>query len=703
MPILCKAALAAGLVAVQAAPARADDQPVQSDPNAIVVTGRNFVVESATSATKTHAPIIETPQAVSVVDSDFIDALNVRTIAEALNYTSSVRSQAFGSDTRIDYYQLRGFANANFFKDGLVLYNSGPFLSWTTPAEGIDRLEVLKGPSSVLYGSGSAGGLVNIVSKAPVSDPLLAIELGADEYGSAYGSVDMGGPISDRVSFRAAGLIRRGDTQTRYAEDNRSYGMAALGWHPTVDTSLTIRGSHTRDRSNRPTGFIPYAGSVTPLPDGRRIPTRLFVSDPRLDRYDRDQYEGGYTFDQRLGDHLRFVSTGRYAKLDLTYAGLFGAFAGNPVARGGSFFLNRGNSRQIGTLRNLTIDNQLVGTFATGPLEHTLLAGLDYSRSTLRNANAMGTAPPLDIFNPDYTVAIPALGAFTRNWQKLDQTGVYVQDQVKAGGFVLVLSGRHDWVNVTTVNNAGQVATGDPARTSYRAGLVYAGDSGFAPYASYSTSFTPLVGTQAATGDFYSPETGRQIEAGIRYQTKRLPLIATASLFDIRRKGVLIADPRPGFPSNQSQGGEQRSRGGEFEVQARPLRTLNITGSITVFDLDVLEGPATIVGRTPTATPQFTAALFADYTLPDGGVLAGFGLGGGVRHTGRSFANDVNTLAVPAATVFDAALHYEVGAFRAALNVSNLFNKNYVAACPAAGTCYVANLRRATLSLGYRL
>ena len=694
------AALAAGVVAAQASPLHYAS--AEADADEIVVTGRS-IDDEVGSATKTSTPILETPQAITVVDAGFIDRLNVRTIAEALNYSSGVRGQAFGSDTRVEYYQLRGFANAGFFKDGLALYNSGAFLSWTTPAEGVERLEVLKGPSSVLYGGGSAGGLVNIISKAPATRRLLAIEAGADEYGSAYGSADLGGALADTLSFRATGLIRRGDTQARFAKDNRTFGAGALGWRPTERTSLTVRGSYARDRSNRPTGFIPYAGSVTPLADGRRIPTRLFVSDPRLDRYNRDQYEGGYSLDQRLGDRVRFTSNGRWAKLDLTYAGLFGLFTGNPIARNGSFLLGRGNARQEGELRNLTVDNRLVATLATGPFEHTLLAGVDYSRSRLRNAFATGAAPSLDIFAPDYGVAISALGAFARNRQTLEQTGVYVQDQVKAGGFVLVLSGRRDWIDVRTVNNAGRTATGDPARTSYRVGLVHVGENGWAPYANYATSFAPVIGTQAATGDFYDPETGRQVEIGVRYQATRLPLLATASLFDIRREGVLVADPRPGFPSNQSQGGAQRSRGAEFEVRARPLPALDVTGSITAFDLDVLDGAAAVVGKTPTASPQFLASLFADYTLPEGAVLPGLGFGVGVRHTGRSFADDVNTLVVPAATVFDAALRYEAGPFRAALNVSNLFDKNYVAACPSAGTCYVANLRRATLSLGYRL
>lgn len=691
--LLLSACAASPAVAQEHAPQHRDD---------IVVTGRNFVVADATSAAKTDAPILSTPQAISVVDSDFIDALNLRTIAEALNYTSGVRGQSTGSDTRIDYYQIRGFQQQNFFKDGLVLYNSGAFLSWTTPAEGIARLEVVKGPASVLYGSGSAGGLVNIVSKAPSRRTIVHLEAGADEYGSVYGSADVGGAISDTLAFRANGLVRRGDTQVKLAEDNRSYGALALGWTPSSDTSLTLRGSWTRDRSNRPTGFVPYAGFVTPLSDGRKIPIDLYVSDPSVDRYDRDQKELGYSFETRLGDALRFVSNGRYATIDLTYAGLFGQFTGNPVLSGGRWYLNRGNSRQDAWLDNITIDNHLDASFATGPLTHNLLGGIDYSFSRTASTQRQGTAPRLDIFAPVYNVAIPALGAPSTTRQKLDQTGLYLQDRITLGGLVALLSARHDWVGITSTAATGTVTRGEPEKTTYRAGLSYVTAFGLAPYVSYATSFTPVIGSEAATGRYYRPETGKSWEAGLKYQAKGFPLLATASLFSIDRDGILVSNPVAGFPTNQSQLGLVRSRGGEVEVQARPAPTLNLTASLTAFDIENRSGLAATIGNAPTQTPEFVASAFLDYTLPGGGVLPGLGGGFGVRHVGKSYADTANTLVVPAVTVFDAALHYDLGAFRLAANVSNLFDKAFVGACPSAGTCYAGNLRRATFSLGYR-
>ena len=700
-----KTALRAALVAGLAVPAFAQTAPAdQAKPAAeVVVTGRSVAVDQASSAAKTDLAIVRTPQAISIVDSGFIDALNLRTVAEALNYTSGVRGQAFGSDTRIDYYQIRGFANANIFKDGLVLYNSGAFLSWATPAEGVERLEVLKGPASVLYGSSSVGGLVDIVSKAPVSTPLARIEAGVDEYGSGYGSADLGGALGDTLSFRAVGLVRRGATQVSLAKDNRSYAAVALGWTPLDGTTLTLRGSITRDRSNRPTGFVPYTGFATPLADGSRIPIDLFVSDPSVDRYDRDQHEGGYTLESRLGPSVRFVSNGRYGRIDLVYAGLYGLFSGNPVLSGGRYYLNRGNSRQEAWLDNITVDNHLDARVRTGPLAHDLLGGIDHSYSNTASSVAQGTAPRLDIRAPAYNVPIPALGAASTTRQKLDQTGVYVQDAVTLGGFTALLSTRHDWIGITATGAANVATRGDPDQQTYRAGLSYLSQVGLAPYVSYATSFTPVIGIEAATGRYYRPETGRAWEAGLKYQARGVPLLATASLFTIDRDGVLVSNPVAGFPTNQSQLGLVRSRGGEAELQARVRPTLSVTAAITAFDIRNLTGAPNTIGKAPTATSEFTAAAFADYALPTGGLLAGLGFGAGIRHVGRSWADVANTLPVPAATVVDAALHYQAGRFRAAANVSNLFNKAFVGACPSAGTCYAANLRRATFSLGYRL
>lgn len=682
--------------------AEEEDESNVTPRSSIVVTGQREITNRPIAANKDDGPILTTPQAISVVDDSFIDDLNLRTISEALNYSSGVRSQSVGSDTRIEYFQLRGFNSSNLIKDGLVLTNSGAFLAWTTPAEGIERLEVLKGPSSVLYGGGSVGGIVNIVSKLPDGRDLAFAEVGADEFGSVYGSVDVGASLSETLAVRANGLVRRGDTQVELAEDNRTYGSLAVGWTPKSNTSLVLRGSYTRDRSQRPTGFLPFEGFVTPLPDGRSIPIDLFVSDPGADRYDRDQFEIGYTLDIALSENVGFVSNARYAEIDLIYAGLFGQFRGNPVIEDGRVSISRGNARLDAFLDNFTIDKRFDLAFETGPLNHTFLAGIDYAWSQNQNAQQVGGAPPLDVFDPVYGVDLPALRARPPVNQDLDRTGIYLQDRVEFGGFTGLFSIRHDWVVSSTARGAGAPDRQEDERTTYRAGLSYLTPIGLAPFVSYATSFAPVFGFDEALGEEFRPETGEAFEAGLKYEARGLPFLATVSFFSIERDGVLIANPAPGFPRNQSQSGLVRSRGGEFELQAQPINELNFTAALTAFDIENREGDPDLIGLAPPATPEFIASAFIDYTLPEGSILPGLGFGGGIRHTGKSFADLTNTLIVPEATVFDATLRYDFAGFRLAANVSNLFDKEYVAACPAPGTCYAANVRRITVSLGYR-
>jgi len=658
----------------------------------VIVSSGRFADPFSATATKSAVPILEAPQSVSAVPSAFIDALNLRTVAEALNYTPGVRSQAFGSDPRIDYYQIRGFTSNALFKNGLLLLNSG-FSQWTTPPEGIERLDVLRGPSSVLYGGSNPGGLVNIVTRPPDGQRVRTAEAGADEFGTLYASGDLGGRLAEGLAGRAVGLLRAGETQNT-ARDDRAFGAFALGW--TLDDRLSVVGrlSLQRDRAERPTGFLPYEGTVEPLDYGR-IPADLFISDPDLDVYDRDQVEVGYSVVWRATDRLTLRQNARAARLDLTYAGLFGLFSGNPLPENPRL-IARGNSSLENAQDNLTLDTQAALEVTTGPLRHRLLAGIDVAHNALDNAQRVGGAPPLDVLDPDYAQPIPDLGPARETSQRIGQVGVYAQDAVRWGDVVLSAAGRHDWLDLSATAANGTESGSTPSNFSGRLGAVYVSPVGIAPYVSTSTSFTPLIGASDATGAFYQPETGAQVEAGVRVQPRGVPLLATAAAFTLTRDGVLVRAPTDEFPRNQEQAGEIRSRGVEASLTAAPVQGLTFTAAATGFRIENRAGDD--AGRRPTATPERLASAFADYRL-GGGPLAGLGGGLGVRFTGRSFADAENTLEVPSATVLDAALHYERNPLRLALNVSNLLDKEYVGACPGAGTCYYANVRRATLSL----
>jgi len=676
----------------------AQAQTATPPPDEIIVTGRELPTFKPGSATKSDLPLMLAPQSISVISSETIDALNLRTTAEALNYAAGVRSQSFGSETRLDRFQIRGFRNSSQFKDGLLLYRAGAFLDWSTPAEGIGRIDVLRGPSSSLYGGGNAGGLVNIVSRRPVEAARTTLEVGADEYGSVYGSVDSNSTLGDAVAVRAVGLIRRGDTQVELAEDNRTYGMVTLATAVDDRVNLLLRGSYTGDRSNRPTGFVPYEGFVTKLPDGSQIPIDLYVSDPSADRFDRDQYELGGEARVDLGHDVEFVSNARYGKIDLIYSGLYGSFSGNPDFVNGRFVLNRGNSYLDASLENITVDNRLAWSAKTGRVSHDLMVGLDYSASDVQNEQQSASAPALDIFDPVYDIALPAFSRTVKSGQDLDRVGLYLQDEASVGRVIIVGSARHDWIDAETLSR-GTTQVVNESETTYRIGVSYRTNFGLVPYVNHASSFLPVLGSSQATGEAFTPETGDAWEAGVKYEHPQGKASLTVGLFSINREGVVVSDPQPGLPRNQSQSGRQRSQGIDVDARLRPTDELTLSAALSAFDVQTREGPAIEIGKTPVAAPETLAALRADYTFADSSSLAGWEAGLGLRYTGRSYADTANLLEVPDATVLDARLAYQFGGWTVAANVSNLFDKEYVSACASAGTCYAANLRRATFSL----
>jgi iron complex outermembrane receptor protein len=241
---------------------------------------------------------------------------------------------------------------------------------------------------------------------------------------------------------------------------------------------------------------------------------------------------------------------------------------------------------------------------------------------------------------------------------------------------------------------------GDERKFSGRVGLLYNTDFGLSPYVSYSRSFDPQIGLNSATQQPLEPETGEQVEVGLKYQPVGMRSFVGASLFNLKRRNVLTTDPANIL--NQIQTGEVRSQGLELEANASLMDGLNLVGAYTIYDLETTKdlNPDNL-GKIPAGVPETFGALWLNYTVQDG-TLKGFGVGAGVRFVGRSFADQANTYRVPGYTVADAALHYERDNWRAALNVSNLFDEVYVGSCSSANACFYGDRRKATLSVSYK-
>ncbi|RXT44796.1 TonB-dependent siderophore receptor [Bradyrhizobium betae] len=661
-----------------------------------------YVANRSLTGTKTNTPIMETPQSLSVIGAEQIRDQNVNTkFDETLRYTPGVFAGTFGNDTRQDWFQIRGFPSQDVgtFLDGLQLFSTA-FGTWKLQPWSLDRVEVLRGPSAVLYGGSSPSGIVNAVSKLAYGEPIRFIEAGVNNFGNSYVQFDVGGPATlsqsdGKFFYRFVGQVHGGGTQVDFTNDNSYFLAPSFTWMPDSDTRFTLYAqvSHTDTRGQN---FLPYVGTVVNAPYGR-IPTSLFASDPSVDRLRRDQEMIGYQFEKNLSDSVTIRQNARYAHVDVLYSTLFGLGTTTP----GDVTLNRGNFFVRDKAGQADVDTQFEYRVATGPVAHTFLLGFDLKHYGIDDYQGFGGAAGLNLVNPVYAPTAEFSGvAGTNHYLTQNQKALYVQDQMKLGRFTFVLSGRNDWVDTVNNNHVGPDQSREDSRFSGRVGAIYNFDMGLAPYVSYATSYNPVIGTNSSTGNLLVPETGEQAEIGLKYQPVGLNARFGISLFDLKRKNVLTSDPT--FVVGSIQTGEVTSRGVELEAVANITPDFKVTASYTNFDLFVSKdlNPA-LIGTVPTNTPRQLASLWGDYTFREG-ALNGFGFGGGVRYVGSSFADTANKLVVPSVVLGDLAVHYEWQNWRAAVNFINIADTIYVASCSSASSCFYGDRRRITGSLSYK-
>ncbi|WP_442894094.1 TonB-dependent siderophore receptor [Bradyrhizobium sp. AZCC 1721] len=667
---------------------------------------QGYVAGRSMAGTKTNTPIMETPQSLSVIGSEQIRDQKPGKFDEILRYTPGVVAGTFGADTRNDWFLIRGFKSddVGLFLDGLQLFYTS-YASWKLQPFNLARVEVLRGPSAVLYGGSSPSGIVNAVSKTPPVEPIRYLETGVNNFGNAYLSFDFGGPVATapengKLFYRVVGQVQNGGTQVDFTPDNNYFIAPSVTYKPDADTTFTVLASASK-QDTRGINFLPYVGTVVDAPFGR-IPTKRFVGDPSVDTFKREQEMIGYQFERNLSDSVTFRQNARYAHVDITYRGLVGNSYSN-IATGD---LARYNWYAKNTANQGNLDNQLEYRFDTGPVQHTMLFGLDLKAYRIDDYQIFdfGGVPSINVFNPVYGVGdIPFTVAPFRNFLLTqNQLGTYIQDQMKFGGFTLVLSGRNDWVSTSQADrpSGATLYNREDSKFSGRAGLIYNFANGLAPYVAYATSYNPIIGLNASN-QLFLPETGEQAEIGLKYQPTGFNGHFGIALFDLKRKNVPTTVPGI-VPTLQNQTGEVTSRGLELEAVANLAPGLKMVGAFTTYDLFISKdaNPA-LIGLTPTNTPQQTGSLWADYTFQEG-PLRGFGFGGGVRYVGKSFADTANTLIVPSVVLGDAAIHYEWQNWRAALNVINIADKTYVASCASDTSCFYGDRRRVTASLAYK-
>lgn len=679
-----------------------------------------YVANRTLTGTKTNTQLNEIPQSISVIGAEQIRDQKPQSFDQILRYTPGAGGELFGSDTRSDWLFVRGFnvQQDGFFLDGLSLFNTA-FATWKLQPFALERVEILRGPASVLYGGGSPGGIVNAVSKMPSPEPIRYIETGVNNYGNAYLSFDFGGPAnlppgSGTLDYRIVGTIKGGDTQVDYTQDNSYYIAPSVTYRPDADTRITVLAQASHDKTNG-NNWLPYVGTVTPAPFGR-ISTSLFTSQPGQDYVKRDQEMIGYQFEHDLNNNLTFRQNMRYAHVDVN----INEYLGNNYVLTGTPATPDPSTATLNTYRFFThdtgdlaqIDNQLEGRFNTGAISHKVIGGLDYKTYTLDDYQATGFLPsgsgyvPLNVLNPVYGGYAPLGTPYSNRVLDQQQVGLYLQDQMKLDRWTFVISGRNDWVDTDNTNRNAPTPTSpafqssDSSKATWRTGLIYAWDYGLSPYVSYATSFNPVLGT-TATGQLFLPEEGKQFEAGVKWEPAGFNGHVDFAWFDLRRTNVLTTDPTA--PTFQIQNGEVVSRGVELSAVSNLTPEFKMVGSFTKYDLFVSKdlNPA-LIGTTPVGIPSLLASLWGDYTFKSG-LLTGFGFGAGVRYVGESYADQANQFVVPGRVLGDLAVHYDWGNnWRAQVNVTNIADTTYVASCSTTSACFYGDRRRVLGSLAYQ-
>ncbi|WP_130902417.1 TonB-dependent siderophore receptor [Pseudomonas sp. Sample_23] len=668
-----------------------------------------YTATRTAAGTKTDTALVEAPRSISVATRQQMDDRSVHSLDDAVRYMPGITASSYGSDTRADWLRVRGFEPTQFL-DGLPL-PKGVYANPKQETWNLDRLALLRGPASSVYGQTPPGGLLDMVSRRPSAEASSEIQL---QYGSdnhrqinfaSTGKIDEAG----QFLYGLSGVVRDSGTQVDHV-DNKRYNIApSLTWNIDDDTKLTLLSQFTRDDTGITSQFLPIQGTKIKSPLGD-ISHHKNLGDPDWEYYDRTYYALGYAFEHRLNDVWQFKQNLRYTKSDLSFQSLTpGSYPFTTVDAEGN--VGRTSTSVDEDISQFAVDNNFQADFATGDIRHTLLLGLDHQRSNTNYTSIFGDGLQTNVINPIYGQPIlrPARStAFYDYNQKTYQTGLYVQDQMALDQWRLTLGGREDWVHTSTqfINQSDATNTQRDKKFSGNAALSYVFDNGFVPYLSYAESFQPTTGADATSTGSLKPTEGKQWELGIKYQPPGSKTLLTAAVYDLTQKNVAVNT----FVNNvsvTSQTGEVKVKGLELEAVSDVTDNLKVIAAYTLAKSEVQKGVDK--GNRLQLMPNQQASLWTDYTW-HAGVLDGFGIGAGVRYTGNTYGDKANTWLgkADAYTVFDASVHYDLGRLdnslkgaSLAVNATNLFDKDYISTCDSF-YCYYGDQRSVVASATYK-
>ncbi|KXJ59685.1 MAG: TonB-dependent receptor [Alteromonas sp. Nap_26] len=659
-------------------------------------------------ATKTNTPIVELARTISIETALDLKQKGALNLSQTATYMAGVTGESYGYATRVDSVSSRGLSIPRYRDSIQELF--GSYNSTRAEVYTMEQVELLKGPASVLYGQGSPGGIVNYVSKTPKLNKGNEVVLSYGSFSRAQLGVDINGSVSgdDKWIGRFVGLYRDSDSQVDHVTDDTYVLMPSLSFMPSDNTTLTLMGLFQDTESDTAAQFIPVEGTLLPLADGTYLPDQdVYTGEPGFNKFDTSSNQitvlGEHYFDDTMS--LSFTALWRDGDADYHQAWTaftggtryLNAFVGAPIAPTDTF-VPRTFYQADNTFNQQAIDVRLSKQYATGHLEHELLAGVQYQAVETDTNSAYyagGGALQgdfryiLDLANPVFTGA-PDQSVFDAIYrdsptQEVDDVGFYLSDQIAVENWRFTLGLRHDRVE----NNTGLIKQ-DDNQTSYSAGILYRFENGLSPYVSYAESFETVVGLDV-NGNQLKPEEGRQYEAGIKWAFSSIPGYVTVAYYDIEISNL----PNPNsLPSEAAQ-----------QQGITRLDGVEIEGRVTFDEVTAQFAASSMNAEDPngfalSAQPDSNASLWLNY---EPAKLAGLRLGAGLRYVGESVSENASIRYVtPSYTLADLMLAYQFSDdIDVQLNVRNLTDKEYLTSCLTRGDCFPGVRRTINASVTY--
>ncbi|MFM2313214.1 MAG: hypothetical protein RLZZ04_2490 [Cyanobacteriota bacterium] len=643
----------------------------------VIATGEGEENYNVPNATGTDTPIIETPFSVQVVPQEVIRDQQTVRIEDALNNISGV-SAAGGDAGRQAAFNVRGFGNPDsgtpVLRDGYRLY--GSFQAIPEIAN-LQQVEVLKGPSSILYGQIQPGGVINLASKQPLDQDFTEVELqvGNREFVRSRFDINIPAIDDEKVSARINGVYQHEASFRNFDTDANQISLAPVfKWKIGDRTDLTFNLEYIHKKSFADFGLTQFGDGVAPV-------SREFVTNNPDDTIDTDYVSTGYSFEHRFNDDWKIRNGFRFISYNYDYSVVALPFTveGANVTR---FFAD-----QDGEDRSYSLFTNTVGNFKTGSIKHILTAGIDLNRSESNIITLFGEPSVLNIFNPNYDLDPKpdrsTLPLFADTLDTANRLGIYLQDQVYLLDSLIFVAGlRYDTVSQTTTNvEADSTEEGETKQTNDaftpRLGLLYRPIPELSLFANYSQSFEPSTET-TSSGSALDPETGEGFEVGVKTELFDQKLLTTLTYFDIAKQNVAVTDPNNSLFSIPV--GEQSSQGIELDITGEVLPGLNLIGSYAYIDAKVTDDTdETIVGNKLFSVPENKVTFWTTYKIQQGS-LKGLGLGVGFEYADNRFGDLANSFTLGDYLIGNAAIFYQRDNYRLGVNVKNFTDANYITA-----------------------